>query len=315
MLLRLFACLVFTCTIYVNLTLSQEKESYTPELTGPYLGQKPPGNTPEVFATGIISTSSTEFSNTFTPDIDEFYFTRISDNSGKACIMFTKLIDGKWTKPDITSFSGTYNDFDALMSPDGNRLYYCSNRSLEKNGNPEKHYDILYVEKTDSGWSEPVSVGGPVNSTANEYYPSIANNGNFYFFSDRSGGMGKGDFYVSKFLNGHYQTPENLGEAVNTKHREGDAFITPNEKYLIFSAFVPGNFGSGDLYISYLQEDGKWSKAKNMGNVINSNGNEFTPLITPDGKYLFFASDRTGNDEIYWVDARIIEDLKSSEKR
>lgn len=71
--------------------------------------------------------------------------------------------------------------------------------------------------------------------------------------------------------------------------------------------------GSGDLYISFQEEKGSWTEPINMGKPINSNKLEFCPMISPDGKYLFFSSRRRGNEDIYWVDAKVIENLKPQE--
>ena len=96
---------------------------------------------------------------------------------------------------------------------------------------------------------------------------------------------------------------------INTEHDEYDLFIAPDESYLIFSSDRPGGFGNVDLYISYKKGDGTWTEPKNMGRNINSGGAVF-PSVTDDGRFLFFQSRRGGNGDIYWVDAKIIEELK-----
>jgi len=284
-----------------------------PILKGPYLGQKPPGMKPEVFAPGFISTNATEFANTFSQDGKEFYFTRVEQKTKKTVIMFSKMENNQWSKPQPATFSNKYNDFDPLLSPDNKMLLYSSNRPVHGKGKPKGDYDNWYVERNALGWSEPKHLGSIVNSQKDEFYPCLTQNGTLYFISFRYGGLGEGDFYRSQRLNGEFSGPENLGSSINTEYREGDGFIAPDERFFIFSAFIPGNFGGGDLYISFRKCNGLWTKAKNLGKNINSKGNEFTPVITSDGKYLFFASDRSGNDEIYWADAKIIEDLKPKE--
>ncbi len=248
-----------------------------PKLTGPYLGQKPPGMTPEVFAPGFVSTGRTEFGNAFSPDGGEFYFTRSSGEKNIAAIMSTKRTNNKWIPPQIVAFSGKYSDVDPAFSPDGKKLFFSSNRPLEVAGRQKDDYDIWVVTKTESGWSEPVNLGTPLNSGKDEFAPSVARDGVIYFASDREGGLGQMDFYCSRWKEGEYGKPENLGEAINTKHREGDGFISPDGKVFIFSAFIPGNSGSGDLYLSRRDGTGKWTRAESLGGGINSKGNEFTP--------------------------------------
>ena len=111
--------------------------------------------------------------------------------------------------------------------------------------------------------------------------------------------------------NGRYDKIENLGPNVNTKYDEGDAFIAPDESYIIVCGMGrPDCIGSGDLYISFREEDGDWIKYKNMGKKINSHFSDYCPYVSPNGKYFFFTSRRTGDDDIYWVDAKVIEELR-----
>jgi hypothetical protein len=79
-----------------------------------------------------------------------------------------------------------------------------------------------------------------------------------------------------------------------------------NEEYMIYCAERPDGHGKGDLFISFKNAKGEWAAAKNMGKAINSQGYEFCPFVTADGKYLFFSRD----GDIYWVDAGVIERLK-----
>ena len=73
----------------------------------------------------------------------------------------------------------------------------------------------------------------------------------------------------------------------------------------------PDGLGSGDLYISFREHDGSWMEPVNMGEPVNSSTLEYCPVVSPDGKYLFFTSRRRGNDDIYWVDAKIIDSYRS----
>ena len=286
---------------------SSAQQGDFPALKGPYLGQKPPGMTPEVFAPGLISTDKIEFGNAFSPDGGEFYFTRFIGEKKTAAILSMKMTDNRWGKLQIAPFSGEYSDVDPIFFGDGKKLCYSSNRPLGSDREPKSDYDIWIVSRTESGWSEPVNPEFPLNSEKDEFSPSVTEDGTIYFASNREGGLGHVDFYCSRLIDGKYGKPENLGEAINTKYREGDGFISPDEGFFLFSAFVPGNNGVGDLYISFRGKDGKWIKASNLGGEINTSGNEFTPVITADGKYLFFASDRTGNDDIYWVDMGVVK--------
>ena len=156
------------------------------------------------------------------------------------------------------------------------------------------------------GWSEPINVGQPVNSAVDEYYVSLTKDGTIYFASNRAGGLGSFDIYRSRLADGHYIKPENLGASINTKYLEHDPFIAPDESYLLFTSVDrPGGFGTGDLYISTRKKDGTWTKSKNLGKAFNTNGYDFCPIVSPDGKYFFF----TRKGDIYWVSTKAIEKL------
>jgi Tol biopolymer transport system component len=275
-----------------------------PILKGEYLGQKPPGIKPEVFAPGIVSTTQGEFNAAFSPDGKEFYFS-VNEPSGRETMKFMTRKDNQWTPPQAVPFVSPQNDCDPLFSFDGQRLYFISTRpKKEKAGSSD--WNIWYVERTDADWSEPINIGPPVNSDVDEYYVSLTKDGTIYFSSNRAGGLGSFDIYRSRFVDGHYAKPENLGASINTKYLEHDPFIAPDESYILFTSVDrPEGFGTGDLYISSRRKDGTWTKSKNMGKAFNTSGYDFCPIVSPDGKYFFF----TRRGDIYWVSVEAIQKL------
>jgi glyoxylase-like metal-dependent hydrolase (beta-lactamase superfamily II) len=269
-----------------------------------YLGQKPPGMKPEVFAPGIISTEAHEYSMAVSKELDEILFTRrLGEYSYIYSTMFRK---GKWIAPKIAPFSGKFSDYDQCFHPEGSRLFFASDRP--RTGNPFIG-DIWFVEKSAAlagGWGKAKSVGSPVNTEVNEACPTVARNGNIYFHAVYPRGEGEADIYCAEFVDGKYITPKKLSSAVNTKWGESNAFIAPDESYIVFGSSRPGGFGAGDLYISFRAESGEWTKAVNMGNEINTSSSEYCPSVSPDGKYLFFtrivgSNPRQG--DIFWVRA------------
>jgi ankyrin repeat protein/glyoxylase-like metal-dependent hydrolase (beta-lactamase superfamily II) len=285
------------------------KKEAPPVLKGEYLGMKKPGMIPEVFAPGIVSTEKNELNSVFTPDGKEFYFT-IESSQGKWTIMVMKRKTDQWTKPQPASFSGTFSDVDLFISPDGKKLYYCSNRPLDGKGAPAATFDIWVVDRIGEEWSAPKNMGAPINSAENEFYPSVTKDGTMYFQSRRPDTRGPRDIYRARLENGVYAKVENLGDVINSDLFEGDGLISPDEDFLIYSVNRPGGFGLGDLYISYRDTDGGWSKPLNMGDKINTKSNENCPILSPDGKFLFYTS---GND-IYWVSAKVIDELRPKTK-
>jgi hypothetical protein len=302
-------------------------------LKGPYLGQQPPGMIPKIFAPGIVSTGYDEHIATFTPDGKELYFRMLG--APHSVILFMKEENGRWTKPQVAPFSGKYGA-KCLLSPDGNKIAISMGSPLDGKGEPKENWQIWIAERTDTGWSEPKNLGPPVNSEHYSVaYPTLSTNGNLYFYSDnRKGGMGKGDIWMSKFVEAHYTEPQNLGDTINTEFGEVDPFIAPDESYLIFISNRPGGYGNTDIYISFRKKDGSWTKAQNMGNNINTKAGAGCPSVSPDSKYFFFSSNRTiyknysetpityekkikilnspgnGSEDIYWMDAKIIDELK-----
>lgn len=131
-----------------------------------------------------------------------------------------------------------------------------------------------------------------VNSSGSEWYPTVAANGTIYFGSDREGGKGRTDIYRCRLADGRYTEAENLGDRINTPFNEFEALIAPDESFLILMAGGhPDGRGGFDLYISFSRE-GIWTKPRNLGAKINSIGNEYSPMISPDRKYFFWTSTR-----------------------
>jgi len=306
-----------------------------PDLKGPYLGQKPPGMTPEIFAPGIISTSYNERIACFTSDGKELYFMLIGPPVG--VLLHMKEESGRWTKPQVVPFSGRYNG-KYTLSPNGKKIVFSSNRPLGGKGKPLNDHYTWIIEKKNDVWGEPKYLK-IFEDEEKSYsgYPTIASSSNIYFFSNRKNGIGRADIYMSRFVNGTYLKPENVGNGVNTKYDEIDPYIAPDESYIIYSRRGDEGFGGIDLFISFKKEDGSWTNGKNMGKDINSSATEYCPTVSPDGKYFFFTSNRSaykpfsetpltyeekirilsgpgsGSEDIYWVDARIIEELKPDE--
>jgi Tol biopolymer transport system component len=148
------------------------------------------------------------------------------------------------------------------------------------------------MERVGDGWGAPSNLGAPVNSAGNEWYPTVASDGTIYFGSDRPGGKGQTDLYRCRFVNGAYAEAENLGDAVNTRFNEFEPYVAPDQSYLIFMAARPGGAGGADLWVSY-NRGGKWTEAKNLGERVNTPGSEYSPKVSPDGRYFFFTSTGT----------------------
>jgi len=249
---------------------------------------------PAIFAEGVISTGDFDSHPAFTPDGKTLYFLKSSPTFTFWTIMVTHFKNNKWTTPEVLSISGQYRDADPFVTSDGSKFFLISDRP---NNDPDRKQekrslDIWVMEKNGNGWSAPRNLGAPVNSSGDEWYPTVAADGTLYFGSDRQGGKGRTDIYRSRLVDGKYTTPENLGENINTQFDEYEPYIAPDQSYLIFMAGRPDGLGGSDLYISY-QRDGAWTRAVNLGDKINSKGSEYSPTVSPDGKYFFWSSTRS----------------------
>ncbi|MDO6435190.1 hypothetical protein Q4E93_31530 [Flavitalea sp. BT771] len=246
---------------------------------------------PRIFEEGIISTGDYETHPAFSPSGDTLYFLKgLPDaNFFSICVSYKK--NGKWSAPQIASFSGKYLDADPFVTRDGQTLYFVSNRPVNEGEPVKPDWDIWKTTLTPNGWGTPVHLDSTINSSNSEYFPTLADNGNLYFGSGRKGGKGRGDLYVSRWVNGKYAPPENLGDSINTVDNEYEPYIAPDESYLIFMATYPNGLYNADFYISH-RVDGKWSKARKLPEPINSSATEWGGKVTRDGKYFFFGSSR-----------------------
>ncbi len=226
---------------------------------------------------------------------DEAYFTIQSPNEEIAVIACVRLKEGQWSKPEMVSFTGKYRDIEPFLAPGGLRLYFSSDRPLGDSVSV-KDYDIWYVERKDlkSAWSPPVNLGKPVNTANNEFYPSVTQSGNLYFTSDAMTAFSKDDIYYSLWDGKKYANPVRLGSEINSDGYEFNAYVSPDEKMMIYTAYGrKDGFGSGDLYLSKRDSKGAWGAAVNMGATINSKQMDYCPFLDLSKHMFYFTSKRS----------------------
>jgi ankyrin repeat protein/Tol biopolymer transport system component len=273
-------------------------------LQGPYLGQKPPGSQPEIFAPGIVSSAKAiEFGVTFNPDGREMYFTRRADG-GRNTIMVSRWEKDGWTAPEEAAFNMGFPSNEPYITPDGRKLYFGCNRTSP--GADRAEYAIWVVERTASGaWGEPRYHGPGM-------FVSATRNGDLYM-TDVTGIVGRDrPVVVYPWTGDGYGAPQRLGGGVNSPVVADHAHIAPDESYVLFDSPVrPGGQGGyGDLYICFHNPDGSWGEALNLGDDVNTPATNFGPTVTPDGKYIFYCTLR----DIYWVSTEVIDELQPKEK-
>ncbi len=317
--------------------LEPEPQTARPEwdLAGQYLGQEPPGTEVELFAPGYISTAMSEANSVFTPDGSEFFFAVWPGPGHDITVFSTHLEDERWTVPEVPEFLRGVSAIDVAITSDGQRFFFCSNRSRTPGGPTEDNFDIWYVDRQPNGqWGEPVNPGPPLNSDRHDYYPTVTLDGTMYFHSSRDGGLGGRDIYRSEWVEGRYQEPENVGAPINTTSHEGDVLVAPDESFLIFNSRGHESVeGDSSLWISFRGEDGAWLPPHNMGRYMAGDPTDYCPMPSPDGRYFFFSSNRFhpdrssmdldyptlreinrgpggGFSDVYWVEASIIEEAR-----
>jgi len=278
---------------------------YGQDTSWKYFGQTPPEKSAELFAPNIINHLA-HSSPTFTPNGREVYWSTVSANTETRKIYYVKFENEKWSDPLLAEFSGNYHDDQPFVSYDGQKMFFASKRPKIENGKQEN--DIWILDKTEKGWSEPKTI----NNLIGFWTPSVTVDRTIYFLEIIDGTP---MICCAKLENGEYVNVECLNENINNKGcRNWCPFIAPDESYLIFSSNRDGGYGSGDLYISFRNDNGEWQRAINLGNSINTDKQERFPGVSPDGKYLFFTRwySSPHYHDLYWIDASIIDEIKSN---
>ncbi|UCH63130.1 MAG: PD40 domain-containing protein [Fidelibacterota bacterium] len=284
----------------VELFSWQDSESIQfPELKGFYMGQKPPGDQPEMFLPGIVSGDYRAHSPiVFSPDGKEAYWTEMRPPDG--AVMGMEMVGDVWTPPKISTIMRGEPSF----SPDGKKLYFISLKPLREGEEGGKE-NIWCMEEIPSGWSEPKPVGDGVNSGDVHFHHSVDRGYNLYF-SDYE------NMYYSQYKDGEYQKAVNIKKLFRNRTLKGNSpCISPDGDYLLFSAKRKWYDSSKCLFISFKSKDGTWTDRIFLGERINADRLNDSPRVTPDGKYIFFVSSGESRPwGIYWVSTNIIDTLR-----
>lgn len=277
-----------------------------PVLSGPYLGQEPPGMTPELFASGLLVPRDGDAINSvFSPDGEEFYYVVLEDELPRYNLWFTQVADGTWAQPEELRLAGEYEVADIALSPDGKRLYFCSD--MPTYWEDAEGFDIWYVERTEDGWSEPINASRNINSPGGETQPSFTADGTMYFPSwTNNTPEGDVDIFYAPYIGGEFSERTPLEGKANSNHSEGNSFVAPDGSYILFARWgMPKEIDGGKaLYISFRNSDGSWGEAINTEPVLLHKGS--LAALTHDGKYLMWST-RKG---LHWVDVRVLEQLR-----
>jgi len=271
---------------------------------------------PSRFAPEAIATGEREYAITFGPDGTEAYFTRGGGGRGAPPprILTTRFVEGAWTEAEPASFT-QYGDETPSLSPGGTELYYSARRDPPWWGPGEPNNNLYFVRRTEQGgWSAPVPLAGEVNRPRltdddpphSESSPLLLPSGELLYSTTEDSEWGA-DLYVAEREGDEFTGPRPL--RISSQGAETHPAVSPDGRWLVFQAFRQADgVGEQDLYASERAGPG-WSAPRLLAEPINSPANDGYPSFSPDGRFLFFASDRAGGAgswDIYYVDAEVL---------
>ena len=258
-----------------------------------YLNQETPSDIPLKFAPDLISKKGIfEYPCSFSTDMKEMYFgvNMINEEKKEKYILQVKRQnDGTWSSPQKLSFTGFF-EMEPILSADNSKLFF----SVLSDSKKYKPHDIWYVNRENDGWGKPEKLSDNINTKKYEYYASMTLDDKMYFTRE-----GKGIF-SAELTDNEFTNVQLLEPSINNLNFCGHPFVSPDESYLIFDSRERGGFGKVDLYISFREND-HWGSPINLGNKINTSAIDFMPIVSPDGKYLFFCRKENNERDIYWV--------------
>jgi len=267
------------------------------DLSGDYLGQSPPGDTPEIFASGIVSVNGRyEYGVSFSPDLEEIYFTAHRKGESSS-VYFSKLIDKKWTNPKKANLTKGEKkcEMEAFVNHSGKKIYFTAYDSRD--------VGIWCATRSENWWSNAIKLDSPINDDI-VFYSNEAKNGDLFYKN-----VSKGKMYYAPNKNGKFPEIFEVGIEYGSH-----GFIAPLQEFMLIDALKDNDKTKDkDIHVCFKKKDGAWTKPINLGSAVNSNFNETCPSITPDGKYLFFSryNEEGGLPNIYWVSAEVLYRLRS----
>ena len=297
-----------------------------------YLGQRPPGSAPELFAPGVVSTGLNERDVAITPDGREVYWTVNAPGSPFTTTVVSRFENGAWTSPEVLpqmADPGAMH-IEPAISPDGRHFFFTVARRSPAGRIASA--EIRVMERERDGWGAPRDPGPAINGPGRQFFPSVTRDGTLYFTRER--GTEADGIYRSRLVEGRYGEPQRLPPQVNGGNGRFNAFVDPDERFLIVPMEGrPDGRGGVDYYVVFRNPDDTWRDPVNLGEAVNTPGSgEYSPYVSPDGRYFFFMSSRVpdaarpqalsaaffrdllqrpqnGNADIYWVNAGFIAAL------
>jgi outer membrane protein OmpA-like peptidoglycan-associated protein len=254
-------------------------------------GQKPLSDTVNCFIM--------QYFPVLTADQQTLIYTRREGNNNtddEDIVVSRKDERGRWLAPVSISknINSSLNEGTSAISADGRKLIFTSCVGRDGWGS----CDLYESNKIGEQWSEPKNLGQLVNSSDWESQPSLSADGRtLYFVSDRRGGVGRRDIWISTLdVKGNWTRARNLGKEINTINDEISPFIHVNNSTLYFATNGLTGFGGYDIHYSVRDNNGKWSTPVNMGAPINNHEDQFSLFVTADGEKAFYSHEILGEN-------------------
>ncbi len=219
---------------------------------------------------------------------------QLIENINKELDLTRKFVNSLFTIEDLDSvINSSFSEHSPVYLPEKNILIFTSRRfnvNSTKYDDGQYDEDIYYSDWQDGAWSSPkllTEFAGPDNEATSSV---LSDKNELLIYKDDE----DGSIYISKFENNQWTKPEKLPGPINTRHRETHASLTEDGNQIYFTSDRPGGYGGLDIWTSVKMSDGSWSKPVNLGDAVNSKGDEESPNISDDGKTLYFSSNGRG---------------------
>jgi Tol biopolymer transport system component len=240
---------------------------------------------PEIFAPGVVSGPSSDADAALTPDGATVVFSRDG-----AILVSTRSAAG-WSTPVLAPFSGRWMDAQPTLAPDGATLVFVSNRPLAEGDATHPGGNLWRVQRRGRDWGEPEHLPAVVNRGPSIWGPSIAADGSLYFM-DRVDGKGPFKLWRAQASAGTWLAPvlQSLGDP---SAQDVDPAVAPDESFIVFSSKRPATNPHERLFIA-RREGAGWGQPVDLGDAVNGSGGSDSNegRLAPDGRTLYFASDR-----------------------
>jgi hypothetical protein len=295
--------LLFSATL--ALLLAGTSSAATPSAAGDvrYFGLDIPRARPEPFQPYIFESlgALTPTNPAYSPDFRRFAFTTVDQRMpGKPVLAIyeTRFDGGRWSEPQPVNLDGdAFNTAEPAFSPDGQWLYYTSNRPADVSWSVK----VFRARVATNGYHGIELARMPFVARAGMYYPQPRIDGSLMFTSSESCEGCSDDLYAADALpNGAFAAPTRFGGDFNSKRDDWDLTEHPDGRLRLWASARDGGVGRVDIYFSRRDERAGWSPAQNLS-AVNSPAIETAPRLTPDGELLFFQRVENGREILYWV--------------